>query len=127
MPYIAPNTHSQPSRNTVLRSLIHTCWPRIRVESAQVTRGATSDCVRAVVQLGGLTPADVRVEIVPASQGGGSTGFRLFSSHALGNGCFVFEATVPERDVAKASEWAVRIRPTEAIDEPQVEFRFRPD
>jgi hypothetical protein len=35
------------------------------VTSAQISREHGADCARAVIQLGGLTPADVRVELVP--------------------------------------------------------------
>ena len=105
------------------------CWPLVRVESVQLKAGATGDCACALVQLGGLTPADVRVEIMPAGSGGGTTADarevrRMFSSHALANGCFMFEVTLPHRDSAAPEEWLIHVHPSEALEEPRVEYRF---
>jgi hypothetical protein len=80
------------------------------------------------VQLGGLTPADVRVELMPLGPEGPDTAtpaeHRLYSSQALGNGCFVFDATFPPSD-APAQEWLVHVHPSEAVEEPRVEYHFQ--
>jgi hypothetical protein len=99
------------------------------VKSAHVTPDIAGQCARAVVQLGGLTPADVRVELMPAGATGGSVATpsderRMFSCQALGNGCFVFETALPHRDVARVHEWLIHVHPSEGLDEPRVEFRF---
>lgn len=108
---------------------IDACWPRVRVESAQIAPGGTGDCARAVIQLGGLTPADVRVELMPISPELSSTDspaeHRMFSSHAYDNGCFVFEAPLPTGDTAQMHDWSIHVHPHEAADEPRVEYRFR--
>jgi hypothetical protein len=82
-----------------------------------------------VIQLGGLTPADVRVELMPIDpelpRADRSTEHRMFSSHAYDNGCFVFEASLPTGDTAQLHDWAILVHPHEAADEPRVEYRFR--
>jgi hypothetical protein len=106
------------------------CWPRVAVSSAEITAGPTATHVRAVLQLGGLTPADVRVELMPAgsaqrSASGAHEGERrMFSEFALANGCFVFETALPLRDSAEPAEWLIHVHPSEAIDGPRVDFRF---
>ena len=61
------------------------CWPSVRVNEARVTPCASGERARAVVYLGCLTPADVRVELTPARSGAADVamsrgGHRLFSS-----------------------------------------------
>jgi hypothetical protein len=106
------------------------CWPRVQVTSAEITTGATAACARAILQLGGLTRADVRVELMPAEPAEGPVTTphegerRMFSELALANGCFVFETTLPHRDSAAPRDWLIHVHPSEAIDEPRVDFRF---
>ena len=115
----------EPSRSSWRTNLVNRCWPRVCVESARITPGASGDCARVVVQLGGLTPADVQVELMKAvSASGPSVEYRLFSSHALGNGSFVFEARLPRSDTARTPEWMVHVHPGEAMNDPMVEYRL---
>ena len=73
--------------------------------------------VRAVVQLGGLSPADVQIEFLPASSSGDAPARRMWSSQAYGNGRFVFEAELDaeECDAAELdapdATWKVYVRP----------------
>jgi hypothetical protein len=108
---------------------LETCWPLVRVCSVQVTATAAGERARALVQLGGLTPADVRVELFAAgaeesapAQGGQ---LRMFSAQAYGNGCFVFDAGLPPGDSAGPREWTVHVHPSEGCEEPRVLYRFR--
>jgi hypothetical protein len=99
------------------------------VESVQVVPSAAGDRVHALVELGGLKPADVRVELMPAGPAQGITDgshdeYRMFSGHDLANGCFVFDATVPRRASAQTEEWLIHVHPSEALEEPRVEYRF---
>ena len=105
------------------------CWPFVRVYSVQVTPTESGERARALVQLGGLTPADVRVELLaaepvedaPAQHGQ----LRMFSTQAYGNGCFVFDAGLPADDSAQPREWMLHVHPSEAFEEPRVLYRFR--
>lgn len=103
------------------------CWPHVRVESTSVTRGASGECATAVVQLGGLVPADVRVELVSVHDARSASPppveRRMACSHALDNGSFVFEVTLPPHD-GVAREWVIHVHPAEALDEPRVERHF---
>lgn len=111
---------------------VDACWPRVHVEFGQVTADAAGERVRALVQLGGLAPADVRVELVPCGSGAmparaAREEHRMFSSQALGNGGFVFETRLPGRRPARRQEWLVRVHPSEPFEEPRVEHQFRSD
>ncbi len=108
---------------------VDACWPHLHVELVQVTSDAAGERARAFVQLGGLTPADVRVELVRTRSGATPAPatheeHRMFSSHALGNGGFVFEAGLPDHDASKPEEWLIRVHPSETLEEPRVEYRF---
>lgn len=109
-----------PSDDTALRwraDRVRAGWARVHIEYVEAhalpePRGAL---VRAVVQLGGLTPADVRVALTPAAAGvdaaceGGSP---MWSCASYDNGAFVFECTVPARERGD-DEWLVCVRPAE--------------
>jgi hypothetical protein len=128
---------TQPDRHPGGNSLVarhaarlNSCWPQVRVESVQVTTRDVGLSARALVQLGGLTPADVRVELMPcdladamspSSRGEG----RMFSSRGLGNGCFTFDAALPHPDSISTREWLIHVHPSEALEGPMVEYRFR--
>jgi hypothetical protein len=130
---LVPNRSSTPSDRIARHAArFDACWPSVHVESVQVTSGLAGELARAVVQLGGLAPADVRVELMPAGAGtapllAGHDEERMFSIHALDNGCFVFEATLPHRDTGQPEEWLIHVHPSEALEEPRVEHRFRLD
>src|SRR5690242_9155237 len=95
-PQVQPSATDRASRRA---ARVHACWPGVRVESALLTTSADGDHGHVVVQLGGLTPADVRVELIPVdaelAEHCPRGGYRLFSSQAYGNGCFVFEVALP--------------------------------
>jgi hypothetical protein len=99
------------------------------VESAQVATGSAGGFARAVVRLGRLTPADVRVELIPIESdvpgAAPPVEHRLFSVLNYGNGCFLFEAPLPQGDWSGAHDWVIHVHPSEAIDEPRVERRVR--
>jgi len=127
----SPRPHSAPRCVPEL----DTCWQHVQVTSAQISRGGDGDCARAVIQLGGLTPADVRVELVPAAAGAagpaGAAGAaapherRMFSSFPYDNGCFVFEASLSPHDAAQVDDWLIHVHPREAVGQPPVTHRVR--
>ena len=108
---------------------IEACWPLVHVECAQISTGGVSDCARAVVQLGRLTPADVRVELMPSEPEGPEAAppaeRRMFSIQSYDNGCFLFEASLPQGVTAHVHDWLIHVHPHEAVDEPRVEYHLR--
>jgi hypothetical protein len=104
------------------------CWPSVRVDAVEVIPGPGGARARAIVQLGGLAPADVRVELVSLASGKATTtppdDRRMHCNHPLGNGAFVFDATLPPHDVTRRTEWVIHVHPAEALDEPRVEQHF---
>jgi hypothetical protein len=104
------------------------CWPRVHVDSAQVLPTPSGRRVTAVVALGGLVPADVRVELVSSKAIPGSSPLvheRMTCDHALGNGAFVFELTLPRHEGAAPSEWLIHVHPVEALVRLRIEHSFR--
>ena len=107
----------------------HADWPRVRVEGVEVIGRSGSQLVRAVVQLGGLTPVDVHVELIPAADADAgdrvcAADRRMWSSHAQDNGCFVYESTFARHDDDLSREWLIRVHPTQCGYEPPVLHRF---
>ena len=106
------------------------CWPCVRVESVRVVPTAGAERASALVQLGGLTPADVRVELFEYDATEGKPAalhdqLRMFSTRTYDNGCFVFDVSLPAGDPARPREWMIHVHPSEALEEPRVLFRFR--
>lgn len=105
-------------------------WPAVRVQPLELRPDHDGVRVRAVVRLGRLAPADVRVELHPdagtrdAPRGAGRA---MWSALAYDNGCYVFEATLAGEDVADVAEWVVRVRPRAALAAPDVLHRLRVD
>ena len=91
--------------------------PGIHVDVVEVGPAPNGRRVRAVVRLGGLSPADVRVELLRAgATAGGSSRAqvrRMWSTQSYANGSFVFEALLPG-DGRPADGWQVRVRPADA-------------
>jgi len=122
---------SFPQRDLAARhaARVDACWPLVRVCSVKIMPTDAGERARAVVQLGGLSPADVRVELLAAEAAEGAPAKdrqrRMFSTQAYGNGCFVFDAAVPPGDSARAREWMLHVHPSEAFEEPRVQYRFR--
>ncbi len=121
----SPRPHSAPRCDPELGA----SWQRVEVTSAQISRAVGVDCARAVIQLGGLTPADVRVELVPAdpslAETAPSARRRMFSSYPYDNGCFVFEASLSPRDTAKVRDWLIQVHLRDAGDLSPVIYRVR--
>jgi hypothetical protein len=126
-PQVQPSVTDRASRRA---ARLQACWPAVQVESALLTTSPAGDHGHAVVQLGGLTPADVRVELIPLApelaDHSPAGGYRLFSSQAYGNGCFVFEVALPSGSAARDGEWLVHVHPVEADEGTRVEFRLQP-
>jgi len=104
------------------------CWPRVHVDSAQVLPSPSGKRATAVVALGGLVPADVRVELVSSEATPGSSPLvreRMTCDHALGNGAFVFELTLHRYEAAAPSEWLIHVHPVEALVQLRFEHSFR--
>lgn len=125
----APGT-SPPRRDLASRhaARVAACWPLVRVESVDVRPAPAGEHARALVQLGGLTPADVRVELYVADasaalQTAQRGQLRMCSTQSYDNGRFVFEATLPAGD--EVCEWTIHVHPSEASDEPRIHYRFR--
>lgn len=120
MPAFAP--HSLPLRPHVSTRCpdFDACWARVTVKSAEIARTGGPDRARAVIHLGRLTPADVRVELVPGEPSVADVAppapRRMFSSCAYGNGCFVFEAALTPADVAHVHDWMLHVHPRGAIE-----------
>ena len=93
-------------------------WREVQVRVAEVIdpggRENARPTVRAVVQLGALTPADVRVfarlptrDAAPAS----TEPIRLMSVRSYHNGAVVFEAAASTDLIAQAGDLLVTVRP----------------
>lgn len=121
----SPQPHSTPQSASELQ----TCWKRVEVTSAQISREQGVDCARAVIQLAGLTPADVRVELVPTkpslADAVAPAERRMFSSYPYDNGCFVFEASLSPRDVALVREWSIHVHPRDGGARSPVSYHMR--
>ena len=100
-------------------------WPRVHVCFAEVLRAGEDFSqgrprLRAVVQLGGLTPADVRVTARLATAGpepASREPLRLWSVQSHHNGAFVFEAATvsePAFPTDGAPELLVTVAPAPA-------------
>lgn len=96
-------------------------WQGVRIASVQVDAAGSARApdhrrVRAIVQLGDLTPADVRVLLLPITvladdTPGGPPIARLWSVYPLGNGSYVFEATVPAAQLSEPQHLKVHVGP----------------
>src|SRR5688500_19737891 len=95
----SPSDGSHAHESLVARhaARVDACWPLVHVESVHVAPGPSGDRAHALVQLGGLAPADVRVELISTSPADSAEREerRMCSIQAYGNGCGVFEATLP--------------------------------
>lgn len=93
-------------------------WPGVHLRVAELLTRAGDDVavptVRAVVQLGTLTPADVRVIAEPSVQTVDSASarqIRLTSVSSHHNGAVVFEATVSEKTLRATTALVVTVSP----------------
>lgn len=95
---------------------LRTSWPGVYVDVVEVEPCANGRRVRAVVHLGGLTPADVLVSLTPADTSEAArcaTDQRLWSSESFDNGRFLFERVLSAGEQAAGDAWMVCVRPAE--------------
>lgn len=93
-------------------------WSGVHLRVAELVPsagdGVPASTLRAVVQLGTLTPADVRVTAGPTAQAVESSSaehVRLVSVRSHHNGAVVFEAAAPPRAFATATVLVVTVSP----------------
>ena len=93
---------------------VHVCGAE-KVE--QLRRGTDQRAtLRAVVQLGELTPADVVVTVRPADrEREAPEATRLWSVQSHHNGAFVFEAAANARAIDEAADLVVTVEPARAL------------
>ena len=104
-------TPSQHARDLRAHRL-YTAWPDVHIDVVETEPCEGGWRVSAVVQLGGLTPADVVVRLAPAAQAAAQDWppeWRLWSATSYDNGCFVFERVIPHGDVS--GDWVVAVHP----------------
>ena len=98
-------------------------WPSVHVESVETAPHREGRRVRAVVDLGELTPADVCVgvtraanaeSLIAASLDCGDDD-RMWSCASFHNGRFLFERVIPRGESADA-DWVVHVRPNDRHD-----------
>jgi len=93
-------------------------WSGVHLRFAELVPsagdGVPASTLRAVVQLGTLTPADVRVTAGPTAQAvetSSAEQVRLVSVRSHHNGAVVFEAAVPPRAMATATALVITVSP----------------
>jgi hypothetical protein len=112
---------SEPARRELYGEWIAGQWSGVHVCGAEMVerlRGGTGQraTLRAVVQLGGLTPADVVVTARRADRERESPGAtRLWSVQSHHNGAFVFEAPANARGIDEAANLVVTVEPARAL------------
>ncbi len=101
-------------------------WRNIAVDTLETSMPHARPCVRAVVNLDTLTPADV---VIGAAVGTNTEaigeGERLWSTHAYGEGRYVFERQVTPGELASKLPWIVRIAPVTGVLHRSVIRQFR--
>ena len=92
-------------------------WSGVQLRVAELVSGAgdgvAAPTLRAVVQLGTLTPADVRVTAAPTAEDVETAPeqLRLVSVRSHHNGAVVFEAAAPPRAIRTTTALVVRVSP----------------
>jgi len=118
-----PAPAAEPAGHVFDRQWIAGQWSDVRLCSAEIVRSLRHASgprakVRAVVQLGALTPADVRVtarSIVTDIRRGTIQSLRLWSVWSLHNGAFVFEASDADaRAIDRPTDFVVTVEPARA-------------
>jgi hypothetical protein len=109
-------TATSPIDETRSRWAAHVrdAWPRVHVELVETSPCAAGRHVRAVVCLGGLTPADVVVGLTPGPVDGTtacSADRRMWSCESLDNGAVVFERLIPRAEDVAGGAWTVCVCP----------------
>lgn len=107
-------------------------WRQVRVDVAELAATGSACHVRAVVHLGALSPADVHVELTPASAALADVGdapsdadaalvaYPLWCDHSYDNGCYVFDRVLSPVALVPHDAWSVRVRPAVATLAPHV-------
>ena len=91
----------------------------VRVEHIELERAPQAGgvaVVRSCVFLGELLPPDARVDLLydgPATAPACTTSERMWSARSYENGWFLYEAHVPDTEIAVARNLRVRIRPAD--------------
>ena len=112
---------SEPARREIYGEWIAGQWSGVHVCGAELVerlRRGTDEraTLRAVVQLGGLTPADVVVTARRADlERGTAEAARLWSVQSHHNGAFVFEAAANVRGIDEAADLVVTVEPAPAL------------
>ena len=93
-------------------------WSGVHLRLAELvsgdSNGVSASTLRAVVQLGTLTPADVRVTAAPTADNVETTSaeqLRLVSVRSHHNGAVVFEAVAPPRSLRPTTVLVVTVSP----------------
>ena len=139
-----------PARTTPLRPPAFAReWPHVHIERLELERAtppAALAAVRASVFLGGLLPVDVVVELTleprsepnvePRSEPSArvQAAERMWCEHGYDNGCFVFEAHVPDAVAAQAGRIVAQVHPASVApvgevdaDVPPAELTLSPE
>lgn len=124
---------SDPGRDARDVARLQRCWPYVHVMSADVVTQPTGRHAHAVIQLAGLAPADVRVELMRLPPGTPSSApppahlLRMWSTQSFENGCFVFEAALPAPEAAPHGDWLIHVHAPSQLSVPTVRFRWTPE
>jgi hypothetical protein len=118
-----PGMRAEPARRELYGRWLEGQWSDVRVCGVELVarprRGSGQRAkLRAVVQLGGLTPADVVVTARsddPALERATEEVVRLWSVQSHQNGAFVFEAAANAHAIDEAAELLVTVEPARAL------------
>ena len=102
------------------------CWSAVRIDSVNVIDTAAGPRVHAVIQLGGLEPADVQVHLEPVGARVSErrhTNGHMSSMQSYDNGAFVFESAPLPRGDDGQMEWRMRVQARDSKDARPVECR----
>ena len=108
-------------------------WSRLHVDVVETEPCGHGLRVRAVVDLDGLTPADVHVHLVPAAAAAAASwpaDWRMWTVEPYGNGRVLFERVIARpADAADgiagdwiAGDWVVVVHPASAIAERPIVY-----
>lgn len=98
-------------------------WDDVRIRTLNAhhepTHAGGRVCVEAVVQLGRLLPADVRVELEPdvRHDHDDAAPIRMGGVRSLRNGVFVFEARITPEQATAGTSLAVQVQPVAPPDD----------